>query len=630
MNLLLDPMASILAAVISIPQEQIHLILYLWKEGCRNPFIARYRKEWTGGLGEKELDELQELYEHQVDEANRKKELRSWACPEKAETVGLSEFFSRASVREIQSLGPLLKHLVESGTWISSPTQLHGLPTETGQLQSTSEGNPPLPHHPSPESWDRLAFSIARNLDLFRTLIDTACREGESLLSKVEGVSTLPARFTAWVGRSTPIARTPAEAVLLSLFAEEQNLGSWILKLPLYRLAAHIEEAYPELRRFEAGQEAAAKILNSHLLEPITLALKDKMLEQAQKEWIDLQSQSFQNLLIQTKGTCGKIAGIHPDFRSGCTVAVIDESGALCDQALLRPHESLKQREASRGYLAELIQRHGISLVAIGNGPAHQDMEALLAEAIDMLGRSASRPEQVVISEAGGISSQEKEPDGAVSQNPNVALALTVARRSQNPLAELVKTDPVLLVNSRILPPAGIEKLHKRLIRVLTSHVSSARIDLNKAPSSLLQYVCGLDKASARRLVEHRKTRGLFFSRMDLLEIPGFRGQVFEQAAGFLYLPDGDNPLDRTAIHPESYFIVEDLCGRLHASLETLLVHPEFLEYFEPEDFVTQELKVPTIRDIFAELAELSKSEMGQEHALGTTASREGNSIQAP
>ncbi|MBI3015713.1 MAG: helix-hairpin-helix domain-containing protein [Candidatus Tectomicrobia bacterium] len=613
-----DRMASDLAAMTSIPRERILQLLYLWSEGYGNPFIARYRKEWTGGLGERELDELQELSVEQLDEEKRKEEFLIWARKEGIETPALSEFLQRASVWEIRALAPLLRPAFTSAAQNPGSGQPIGSLPETRQPQSTPGKNSQLPHPPGTDSWEQRAFSVVRDLDLFRALMDTACREGEFLLSKVEGASPLPARFSPWVGRSVPIDQVPAEAMLLGSLAEEQNLGYCTLNLPLAQLAIQIEEANPDLLQFGAGGRAASKILDSYLLEPLTQALKDNLLDRAQKAWIDLQCQAFQNLLTQTTGGRGRIAGIHPDFRSGCAVAVIDESGALCDQALLRPHESLKQREASRAYLAELIQRHEISLVAIGKAPAHRDMEALLAEAMALLGETARKPEQVVISEAGGVPSLEEDPDGVVSRNPNVAIALAVARRSQNPLAELVKADPVLLVNSGILPPAGVEKLRKKLTRILVSHVSAARIKLNKAPASLLRYVCGLDEASARRIVEHRKARGSFSSRMDLLEIPGFRGRIFEQAAGFLYLPDGENPLDRSAIHPESYFIVQDLCSRLHMSLETLLGRPEFLEYFEPEDFITQELKASTVADIFAELARLSRDEMDPDPLPGS------------
>jgi len=603
-------MASQLAAMTSIPREHILRLLYLWSEGYGNPFIARYRKEWTGGLGERELDELQELYGEQLEEEKRKEEFLLWARKEGLETPALSEFLQRASVREIQALAPLLRPMFPSAARNPGSGQPIGSPPETRKPQSTPEKNSPFPHPPSTDSWEQRAFCVVRDLDLFRALVDTACREGEFLLSQVEGASPLPARFSAWMGRSIPIHQVPAEAVLLGFLAEEQNLGYCTLNLPLDRLALQIEEANPDLLEFQTGKRAAARILDSYLLEPLIQVLRGNLLDRAQKAWIDLQCQALQNLLTQTGGRRGRIAGIHPDFRSGCAIAVIDESGALCDQALLRPHESLKQREASRAYLAELIRRHEISLVAIGKAPAHRDMSALLAEAMALLGETARKPEQVVISEAGGVPSLEEDPAGAACRNPHIALALAVARRSQNPLAELVKTDPVLLVNSGILPPDGVEKLPQKLTRILVSHVSAARIHLNEAPASLLRYICGLDEASARRIVEHRKARGSFSSRMDLLEIPGFRGRIFEQAAGFLYLPDGENPLDRSAIHPESYFIVQDLCSRLHMSLETLLRHPEFLEYFAPEDFVTRELKTPTISDIFAELARLSRDEV--------------------
>lgn len=600
----LEREAQQLSVISSLPPERILRLLYLWQEGYGNPFIASYRKEWTGGLGETELEKLQETFAREQAAERLSNEFRSQASRQGATDAAVMDFSARANAREVRILGPLL--LTLSAHFGPQPSSLASeIPPGKGSSPHWAEGTTaPPPGGPAEKIWGQMAAATICNLDLFRGLVRTARNEGTFQIFREETASPPPARFSPWIGSSLPIAQVPSEALLLGEEAERQNLAKVIFHVPEDRLSVLIEEAFPDLVGPLPGTETGEKILRLYLREPIVRILKAEMLDRAQGEWVDRQCEEFLHLLHQTQTFTGKIAGVHPDYRSGCAVVVIDEKGILCDQVLLRPHESLKQRETSRGQLAGLIGQHQISLVAIGNAPACQDMKSLIEEAITLLGEEGKKPDLVVISEAGKPTVGGKSEEG-VSLSPCIGLALNVARRAQNPLTELVKTDPVLLVNSQILAQDGLEKLRLRLRKILTSHVSAARVNLNEAPASLLRYVCGLDESTAEQIVEYRNRHGRFSSRWELLEIPEIHGRVFEQAAGFLQIPGGDNPLDNSAIHPESYFVVRDLCSRLNISLDSLLTHPELLAYFQPEDFVTREAKIPTINDIFTELARL-------------------------
>jgi uncharacterized protein len=293
--------------------------------------------------------------------------------------------------------------------------------------------------------------------------------------------------------------------------------------------------------------------------------------------------------------------GIDPGFRTGCKVAAVDRTGKLLEYATIYPHKSDGERKQAAETLQRLISKHAIELVAIGNGTAGRETDLFTGEVLDKMER---KPIKVMVSEAGA--SVYSASENAIEEFPDLDLtvrgAISIARRLQDPLAELVKIDPKSIGVGQYQHDVDQKLLKEKLGNTVESCVNYVGVDLNLASKELLSFVAGLSSAVARNVVVYRNDHGAFRNRQELLDVAKFGPKTFEQSAGFLRIRNGENPLDNTAVHPESYFIVEKLARTLNVPAGQITAASGKLKSVNLKELVTENIGEPTLRDIVAEL----------------------------
>jgi uncharacterized protein len=321
----------------------------------------------------------------------------------------------------------------------------------------------------------------------------------------------------------------------------------------------------------------------------------------ADRESVRTFEANLRELLLASPAGMKPTLGIDPGFRTGCKTAAIDRTGKLLEYETIHPHKSEPERAQAAQSLARLIEKHGIELVAIGNGTAGRETDAFVGEVLDGLER---KPVKVIVSEAGASIYSASET--AIEEFPDLDLtvrgAVSIARRLQDPLAELVKIDPKSIGVGQYQHDVDQKLLKQKLSETVESCVNYVGVDLNLASKELLSFVSGLSPAAASNLITYRNEHGAFGSRKELLEVPKFGPKTFQQAAGFLRIRGGKNPLDNTAVHPESYFIVEKIARDLEVPLDRITQSADRIKSVDLRKYVTGDVGEPTLRDIVAEL----------------------------
>jgi uncharacterized protein len=322
---------------------------------------------------------------------------------------------------------------------------------------------------------------------------------------------------------------------------------------------------------------------------------------------------NLRELLLSSPAGMKPTLGIDPGFRTGCKIAVISETGMFLEYRTVFPHQSEGERERARVSLAELIDRYGIELIAIGNGTAGRETDQFVAEVLERLDR---RPVKVLVNES-GASIYSASPV-AIEEFPELDLtirgAISIARRLQDPLAELVKLDPKSIGVGQYQHDVNQTLLKKKLEETVESCVNYVGVDLNTASKELLSYVAGITPTVAKNIIDHRNRNGAFMSRKSLLEVTRFGPKAFEQSAGFLRIRGGDNPLDNTAVHPESYQVVERIAADLQLPLQQVTASPERLKSLDLKRYVTDTVGEPTLRDIITELEKPGRDPRAEFH----------------
>ncbi len=290
-----------------------------------------------------------------------------------------------------------------------------------------------------------------------------------------------------------------------------------------------------------------------------------------------------------------------PDSEPGCKVAAVDSTGKLLEYQTIHPHKSDGERAQAAACLKSLVKKHQIELIAIGNGTAGRETEAFVAEVLTQL---EQKPVKVMVSEAGA--SVYSASEVAIEEFPDLDLtargAISIARRLQDPLAELVKIDPKSIGVGQYQHDVDQKLLKEKLDDTVESCVNYVGVDLNLASKELLSFVAGVSSSVAKNIVAYRNEHGAFQNRKQLLEVPKFGPKTFEQAGGFLRIRNGENPLDNTAVHPESYFIVEKMAHNLKLPLDRITENPAKFRSINLEEYITENIGEPTLRDIISEL----------------------------
>jgi len=612
--------AERLAAEFKLGVAQVARTLALMNEGATIPFIARYRKEQTGNLSEVRLRDLArrrkyflELDERRAsilntirEQGNLTPELEAaiLATTDKNELEDLYLPFkpkraTRASKAREAGLEPLARWLIE----LEDPAA--DLSAEATKYVNPENGIE-TPEAALQGAGDILAEEWADDLESRKSYRDLARTEGVLVASARKEFEGQPSKYEMYYHFRESVGLLPSHRVLAMTRGEREKVLKIELAVPkkpalrnlIVRFVRHPKSAAaPRL------VEIALDALDRLLAPSIETEIRNEIGEKAETEAFKVFGDNLRDLLLAAPAGPKAVLGIDPGFRTGCKVAAVDGTGKFLEYRTIFPNAPKSDIDGSKLALLEMIDEHKIALVAVGNGTAGRETETFVRASLDEL-PEAKRPVCVVVNESGA--SVYSASDAAIKEFPRMDVtirgAISIARRLQDPLSELVKIDPKSIGVGQYQHDVDQASLKKSLDEVVESCVNSVGVDLNLASEELLKYVSGLNRATAAAVVGHRHENGAFKSREELKAVKGIGEKSFEQAAGFLRIPDAANPLDNSAVHPERYAFVEEMAGKLEATVPQMIGNEELLKSIDPRKFSGPGLGLPTIRDILKEL----------------------------
>ena len=606
-----------IASELGIAPKRVRGAVDLLSDGCTIPFVARYRKESTGGFDEVQIGAVEDALaaarelidrknrvlksifqqgvhdrelEHAIVGAHDAREVDDLYLPYKGTRK------TRATVARERGLDPLASILV---------AQVDLDRTRASILKAFVD--------PAHEVEDADAgLKGAADIVAERWSEDPATRawlrdqlgRGCVKTKKKRGYDGEDHRFETFYDFREPIARLAPHRFLAMRRGESEHALSLAIDVDDAKLTAALGRRLVTNPGFVFRRELEATVTDCYarLLKPsISTEVLSSLREVAEKQAISVFATNLGELLLAPPASRKTILGIDPGFRTGCKVVVIDSTSKLVAHSTVYPTAPRNDVEGAERELLRLIDAHDVELIAIGNGTASRETAAFCAR----LERARPRVRKVVVNESGAsiysarAMAREEFPDLDLT----VRGAISIARRLQDPLAELVKIDPKSIGVGQYQHDVNQAQLKKALDRIVRSSVNRVGVDVNSASATLLSYVSGIGPTLARAIVAHREAAGPFATRHDLLQVARLGAKAFEQSAGFLRVRDGAEALDATAVHPESYYIVETISRRLGCRSRDLLGNDDTLKGVDPESLVDDNLGLPTIRDILAELS---------------------------
>ena len=643
LNSVQSKIAEALAKKLAVGVGQVNAAVALLDGGATVPFVARYRKEATGNLDDTQLRNLEERLLYLRDLEDRRATIL-------------------ASIDEQGKLSAELRAAIESGATKQALEDLYlpykpkrrtraQIAREAGlepladalfadpMLYPQEEGAKYVRVVPATEGIDAINVPDAKAaLDGARDILSERFAETAELLAKLrtrmreQGILTAKVvagkelaeeeKFRDYYDYSEAIRAIPSHRAL-ALF-RGRTLGVLTLNLGLGEdleaevphpcervIAAHfgLERAYDKAGGRPADAWLADVCRWSWRVKAqmqISSELLMQLRETAEAEAIRIFGRNLHELLLAAPAGPKVVLGIDPGIRTGCKVAVVDATGKLLETATIYPHQPRNDRQGSLVTLARLAVQHRVELVSIGNGTASRETDKLAAELIKLV--AAKTPEQklakIVVSEAGASVYSASAFAAAEFPDLDVSLrgAVSIARRLQDPLAELVKIEPKAIGVGQYQHDVNQRALARSLEATVEDCVNAVGVDVNTASAALLARVSGLNAVLARSIVAYRDAKGAFPSRKALLKVPRLGDKTFELAAGFLRVNDGDNPLDRSSVHPEAYPVVERILARIGKGIGEVMGRPEALKGLPAADFTDGKFGVLTVRDILLEL----------------------------
>ena len=606
-----------IASELGIAPTQVRGAVDLLSDGCTIPFIARYRKESTGGLNEVQIGAVEDALAAATELIDRKNRVLKSIFQQGVRDRELEHAIVGAhDAREVDDLYLPYKGTRKTRATVARERGLDPLASilvAQVDLDTTRASILKAFVDPAHEVEDaEAALKGAADIIAERWSEDPATRawlrdqlgRGCVKTKKKRGYDGEDHRFETFYDFREPIAQLAPHRFLAMRRGESEHALSLAIDVDDAKLTAALGRRLLTNPGFMFRRELEATVTDCYarLLKPsISTEVLSSLREVAEKQAISVFATNLGELLLAPPASRKTILGIDPGFRTGCKVVVIDSTSKLVAHSTVYPTAPRNDVEGAERELLRLIDAHDVELIAIGNGTASRETAAFCAR----LERARPRVRKVVVNESGasiysaGAMAREEFPDLDLT----VRGAISIARRLQDPLAELVKIDPKSIGVGQYQHDVNQAQLKKALDRVVRSSVNRVGVDVNSASATLLSYVSGIGPTLARAIVTHREAAGPFATRQDLLQVPRFGAKAFEQSAGFLRVRDGAEALDATAVHPESYYIVETISRRLGCRSCDLLGNDDTLKGVDPESLVDDNLGLPTIRDILAELS---------------------------
>lgn len=609
--------AATIANELNVRDNQVEQALKLLAEGNTVPFIARYRKEATGGLDDAQLRHIEERNTYLLELAERKTAVLENIDEQGKLTDELKQAILSADTKaRVEDLYLPYKKRRKTKADIAREAGLEALEQqliddpsanpETLAAAYLSEG---FPDAKSALEGARaiLVDRFATDADLVGEVRDRVYSQGTMRSAVVEGKETEGAKFADYFEFSEPFEKLPSHRILALLRGEAEG----VLTIDM----DPGEEAVYEgmiAERFDLpvkDSEWLAKAVRwgwrTKLQVSANLDTRMRLKEQAEEGALAVFKTNLRDVLLAAPAGQRATLALDPGYRNGVKCAVVDETGKVLATTIVYPHQPQNRWDASRTELASLAAQHGVELIAVGNGTASRESEKLAGEVADLIAQAGGkRPTPVVVSESGASvysASQiaaEEFPDMDVS----LRSAVSIARRLQDPLAELVKVDPKSIGVGQYQHDVNQTALAQTLNAVVEDAVNSVGVDVNTASAPLLERVAGLSGTVAKNIVAYRDENGRFTTRKELGKVPRLGPKAFEQAAGFLRIQGGANPLDGSAVHPEAYPVIERVAQATGLSTEQLIGNTAVLTNLAPADFADEQFGVPTVTDILAEL----------------------------
>jgi uncharacterized protein len=604
-----------IAQTLNLPMHGLVAVIELLDDGGTVPFIARYRKEATGNLDEVQILAIEENLAYFRDIMDRRETIlasiaeqgkltdelkaRIEATLDKSELEDLYLPYkpkrrTKATIAREKGLEPLAAYLWAQQN-AAQPLEIFAASFVNAELgvSTVDEALEGARHI--------VAEWISEDADLRKALRALVFDEGIVVSRKVTDAVDEQEKFKMYYEYTEPVKTIPSHRMLAIRRGEGENVLYFLIEVEPERAVAIIQRHVLRLQGDWTHQlelaidDAWKRLLNSSIQGEIRLELKRRSDTEAIKVFRD----NLYNLLLSPPAGPISVLGIDPGLRTGCKIAVVDETGKLLAHDVLYLHTSKHGNEEAAPKLEALLRKHNVRAIAIGNGTAGRETDAFVREFLRDKG--ISEIFSVTVSESGA--SVYSASAVARQEFPDLDLtvrgAISIARRLQDPLSELVKVDPKSIGVGQYQHDVDQRQLQESLETVIESCVNKVGVDLNTSSWTLLRFVAGITERTALNIVTFRNEKGSFRSRAQVLEVPGIGPKTFEQAAGFLRIRNGDNPLDTTAVHPESYAVVEQIAGLLHSSVRQLIEEPKLLEQVDRKQLSAGAY---TVNDILAEL----------------------------
>jgi len=612
--------ARTIAEEIGASPAQVTAAVVLLDEGATVPFVARYRKEATGGLDDTQLRKLAERLDYLREREARRAAIVASITEQGKMTDELALSLARAETKaELEDLYLPYKPKRRTKAMIARENGLAPLveaifADRRAVPEKLAEGYlseaVPTVKDALTGAREIVAEGLVENAALLGSLREFLAREAYITAKLVEGQAEKGAKFSdyfdhreRWADvpshRALAMLRGSNEGVLTLDIAPDEDGVARAEAMVAAALDAKTQAPGDSWLRTVAGWTWRVKLSLSMMLD-----LLSEMRGRAQDEAIKVFSRNLKDLLLAAPAGAKATLGLDPGIRTGCKVAVVDKTGKVLATETVYPFPPKSDLRGTQAALIRLITAHKVDLIAIGNGTASRESERLVAETLKLLPASVKAPTKVVVSEAGASVYSASELAAKEFPDLDVSLrgAVSIARRLQDPLAELVKIEPKSIGVGQYQHDVDQSKLGRALEGVVEDAVNAVGVDLNTASAPLLAHISGLGPGLAEAIVAHRDANGAFKSRKELLKVSRLGPRAFEQCAGFLRITEGTEPLDASSVHPEAYDVARAIvkaCGR---DIRALMGDSAALSKLRPQEFVTEKFGLPTVRDILAEL----------------------------
>ena len=626
---MLPPIEHRIAIELGVRPAQVNAAIALLDEGATVPFISRYRKEATDGLDDTQLRNLEERLTYLRDLEERRTAILASIDEQGKLTPELKAEISDAETKQrLEDLYLPYKQKRRTKAQIAREAGIE--PLALGLLE-----NPDLTPDDEAEKFINvdagfadakavldgarqiLMEKFAEDAELLRQLREYLNDHGHVRSTVVEGKETEGAKFRDWFDFAEPVATMPSHRALALLRGRNEGMLQVALVLDSELDEENLkpgpnpcEQRIAVRFGIKPQNRPADKWLSDtvrwtwkvKVYTHLELELMNELRERAEEEAIRIFGKNLKDLLLAAPAGQHVTMGVDPGIRTGCKLAIVDATGKLLDHATIYPHEPRCDWDGSIATIGRLAAKHQVSLVAIGNGTASRETDKLVQDVMKRY--PEARLQKIVVSEAGAsvYSASELAAKEFPDLDVSIRGAVSIARRLQDPLAELVKIDPKSIGVGQYQHDVSQTKLARNLDAVVEDCVNAVGVDVNTASVPLLTRISGLNAGLAANIVSYRDANGAFHSRDALKKVPRLGDKTFEQAAGFLRVPNGDNPLDSSSVHPEAYPVVEKIIVDLKKPIKEILGDSRALKGLNASKYTDERFGLPTVQDIFKEL----------------------------